>query len=239
MMAGRRRGQLLSFDGIDSSGKATQAGLLAERLRYVGWRVVSFQTPDYATAVGGRLRHALQDPRAWRRLTWREKMRLFADNRREHRRDVKTALSRGAVVVYDRYVPSSLTFMVVEALAPGEVARGRGRIQRAVARLEYEVNEMPHEDASLFLDVPPAVAASLLEQRKALRQDRDEYTDHLRVQERLYNEYDMLHSQGDDHYLRIPCMSGVELLPPVAISELVWEALGVKFPALIHGHGAR
>lgn len=226
-------GLLVSFDGTDSSGKETQVNGLAKRLRYQGHPVQVFRSPDYALPTGKKIKALFQNKSgAWHALAWRDKMKLFAQNRQEHRVEVLAALKQGDIVLYDRYVSSSLTFITVEALRPQEVELKRATIQQAVADLEYQKHKMPRADASVFLDVPPSISVPLLERRKRVLKDDDEYTDHIEIQERLYNEYDVLCAEQPEHYLRIKCVMGDQLLGIAEITELVWQALIIKFPRL-------
>lgn len=228
------RGLLIGFDGVDCSGKQTQAKHLAQRLRYMGYVVKEFQTPDYSTPSGQQLKLRLQGKLGdWANTSWTEKMRYFAENRAEHREEVLHALKHGEMVIYDRYVPSSLAFIAIEALGAQADELFRQDVYRAVKREEYEKNNMPEEDVSIFLDVPPRISAALLEKRKQLRQDADEYTDHLGVQERLYNEYDLMMNDAPGRFLRIKCVEGTQLLPIDAVSELIWDGLVEKFPFLL------
>jgi len=229
----KKKGLLIAFDGVDSCGKETQAHHLAERLRYQGRVVYEFTTPDYETKTGKELKLRLQGKLGdWDNTPWEQKMKLFADNRLDHKDEVVAALKNGEVVIYDRYVPSSQTFITVEGAVAGEVEREREKIQRAVAVQEYEVNGMPREDISVFLDVPPEVAGSLLEKRKEKLADDDEYTDHISVQKRLYNEYDLLTKADTKRFLRVQCVTGTSLLGIEATSELVWEGLTARIPSL-------
>ena len=232
-----RAGTLISFDGVDSSGKETQAKLLAQRLRYQGYQVHEFTTPDYTKPSGQELKARLQGKLGiWDKTPWQQKMKLFSDNRAEHKTEVIEALARGDIVIYDRYVVSSLTFITVEALKPQEGGAKRQAIQSAVAQQEYEIMQMPHEDISIFLDVPPKVTTSLLEKRKEKLADQDEYTDHVSVQQRLYNEYDLLIKQQPERFIRVGCVLGNTLLSIEAISELVWEQLKLELPQLTRSH---
>lgn len=225
-------GFLISFDGTDSSGKATQAWLLARRLQTRGRRVHQFATPDYQTKSGQVLAERLQNKVGnWSQTPWPEKLKLFSANRAEHKTEVINALARGDIVVYDRYVPSSLGFITIEALPENNLLK-RADIHDAIRKVEYEENNMPPEDVSVFLDVPPQISLALLERRKEKLSDADEYTDHIQVQERLYNEYDLLCRDNPTHYLRIKCVIGNKLLDVNDIAELVWTSLLEKFPQL-------
>lgn len=227
------RGLLLAFDGLDSSGKATQVRQLIARLELTHHRVHHFQTPDYTTPSGQELQLRLQGKMGdWHATPWEEKMRYFAANRAEHKEEVVAALNAGDVVVYDRYVPSSFAFMTIEALSPQETELYRKSVYDAVAKEEYVRRGMPKENVSIFLDVPPPRAVTLLAQRKAAGQHADEYTDHIQVQERLYNEYDVMIHEMPENFLRIACVEGSELLSIEAVSELVWEGLKARFPGL-------
>lgn len=228
------RGLLIAFDGLDSTGKATQTEKLTERLRRHQHTVQQFQSPDYQTPSGRELKARLQNKIGnWATTPWEQKMRLFAANRAEHRAEVIAALSRGEFVVYDRYVASSLAFITVEALHAQETDLYRTQVQAAVTKEEYLRNQMPRENISIFLDVPPTLAINLLEERKELRNDDHEYSDHQHVQERLYNEYDSLCTANPKQYLRIPCVVDQHLLGREEVTELIWEALVQKFPFIV------
>lgn len=226
-------GLLLAFDGIDSSGKHTQVKALIDRLRFIGHSVHHFETPDYTTPSGQSLKWRLQNKDgSWQSLPWEAKMRLFAANRAEHKAEMLSALKRGDIVIYDRYVTSSLAFITVEALPTSDIDLFRHTVQQAVARHEYEEGGMPHEHASIFLDIPPDVSSALLGRRREYRHDDHEYTDHLELQRRLHNEYDVLCTADPERYLRIKCVVGDELLSVRDVAELVWETLRLKFPSL-------
>jgi dTMP kinase len=109
----------ISFEGADGSGKTTQAGLLADWLREHGEEVVATREPG-GTPLGEAIReivlHGL-DMTAWAEAT------LFASARAEHvERVIRPALDRGAWVVCDRYVDSSIVYQgIARGLGPAEV----------------------------------------------------------------------------------------------------------------------
>src|SRR5215469_6048769 len=100
----------VTFEGIDGSGKSTQAELLAERLRAEGRDVVALREPG-GTPLGERIRELLLDGPEM--SGWAEAA-LFAAARAELvERVIRPALERGAVVVCDRYLDSSLVYQGV------------------------------------------------------------------------------------------------------------------------------
>jgi dTMP kinase len=107
--ATRRPGVFLALEGGEGAGKSTQTRLLAIWLRDQGYDVVTTHEPG-ATKIGLRLRALLLDT-AHTGLAPRAEALMYAADRAEHVQDViLPALERGAVVVTDRYVDSSLAY---------------------------------------------------------------------------------------------------------------------------------
>ena len=137
-------GLLIAFEGGEGSGKTTQARLLAIWLREQGFDVVATHEPG-ATKVGMRLRALLLDT-AHTGLSPRAETLMYAADRAEHVDLVITpALERGAVVVTDRFVDSSIAY------------QGRGRNQPVgdVAGLNQWATGGLRPDLTVLLDLPP------------------------------------------------------------------------------------
>jgi len=99
----------VSLEGLDGVGKSTQARRLAERLRAAGHEVVECREPG-GTALGERVRALVLDHGDWD-VTPRAEALLFAASRAQLVADViAPALQRGAWVVCDRYLDSSVAF---------------------------------------------------------------------------------------------------------------------------------
>ena len=97
----------ITFEGVDGSGKTTQAALLAEALRAEGHDVVATREPG-GTEVGERIRELLLG--GDRMAPWAEAS-LFAAARAQLVDEViRPALARGADVISDRYIDSSLAY---------------------------------------------------------------------------------------------------------------------------------
>jgi len=97
----------ITFEGVDGSGKSTQARLCEEYLRSLGREVVATREPG-GTELGERVRElVLNGPQM---TPWAEAA-LFAASRAEHAEEViRPALERGADVVCDRFIDSSLAY---------------------------------------------------------------------------------------------------------------------------------
>ena len=109
----------VTFEGLDGSGKTTQAELLRTHLEAAGREVVATREPG-GTALGERIRELLlagPDISPWAEAV------LFAAARAELvERVIRPALDRGAAVVCDRYLDSSLAYQgVARGLGVGEV----------------------------------------------------------------------------------------------------------------------
>ncbi|SEE82266.1 dTMP kinase [Streptomyces sp. Ag109_O5-10] len=140
-------GFFIALEGGDGAGKSTQAEALAEWIRAKGHEVVLTREPG-ATPVGKRLRSILLDVSS-AGLSHRAEALLYAADRAEHVDTVvRPALGRGAVVISDRYIDSSVAYQGAgRDLSPTEVAR----INRwATAGL------VPH--LTVLLDVEPETA---------------------------------------------------------------------------------
>lgn len=135
----------VSFEGADGSGKSTQAELLRAALAAEGRDVVLTREPG-GTELGEAVRTLVLDGPVMG--AWAEAA-LFAASRAEHVEEViRPALERGADVICDRYVDSSLAYQ--------GIARGLG--VEAVLQLNLAVTGGLLPDATFLLLIDPAVA---------------------------------------------------------------------------------
>jgi dTMP kinase len=137
----------ISFEGLDGCGKTTQAALLAEAAAAAGREVVPVREPG-GTAPGERVRAILLDP-AVEIEPWAEALLYAAARAQLVEEVIRPALERGADVVCDRYVDSSLAYQ--------GIARGLG--VEAVLQLNLAVTGGLLPDVSFLLFLDPGVAA--------------------------------------------------------------------------------
>jgi dTMP kinase len=141
-------GAFIVLEGGDASGKSTQAALLVERLRALGRDVVETFEPG-ATPVGAAIRALLLDGDGPVDPVT-EALLLAADRAQQLADVIRPALGRGADVVSDRYVPSSLAYQGI----------GRGLDVDAVEKLNRWSTGGLDPDLVVVLDVDDEVARS-------------------------------------------------------------------------------
>jgi dTMP kinase len=159
-------GHLIVFEGLDQSGKQTQAELLRDRLKQDGHkcRLVSF--PDYGTSIGEEIARALQGERDYGPDVMQL---LYVANRYERKPDLQRWLEGGLILVCDRYLASSIAYGEAQGLEAGWLTE----IQKF----------LPPPSLTIVLDIAPETAVG----RKAV--DRDRYERDLAMQARVRDSY--------------------------------------------------
>lgn len=148
-------GFFLALEGGDGAGKSTQVEALAEWIRAKGHEVVVTREPG-ATPVGKRLRSILLDVSS-AGLSNRAEALLYAADRAEHVDSVvRPALERGAIVISDRYIDSSVAYQGAgRDLAPTEIARiSRWATSGLVPHLTVLLDVDPETARERFTEAP-------------------------------------------------------------------------------------
>ncbi|MFJ3276489.1 dTMP kinase [Streptomyces sp. NPDC086776] len=148
-------GFFLALEGGDGAGKSTQVEALAEWIRAKGHEVVVTREPG-ATPVGKRLRSILLDVSS-AGLSNRAEALLYAADRAEHVDSlVRPALERGAIVISDRYIDSSVAYQGAgRDLSPTEIARiSRWATSGLVPHLTVLLDVDPETARERFTEAP-------------------------------------------------------------------------------------
>jgi dTMP kinase len=162
-------GLLIAFEGGEGSGKTTQARLISIWLRELGYDVETTREPG-ATKVGMRLRALLLDT-AHTGMSPRAEALMYAADRAEHVASViGPALARGAIVITDRYVDSSLAYQ----------GAGRNLPVEDIARFNWWATGGRVPDLTILLDMDP-VAGLRRRERSADRLEAEPAEFHQRV----------------------------------------------------------
>src|SRR5436190_333871 len=159
-------GALIAFEGLDQSGKQTQAERLRDWLKAQGRkaRLVSF--PDYGTSIGEEIARARQGERDYGPDVMQL---LYIANRYERKPDLLRWLEGGLILVSDRYMASSVAYGEAQGLDPAWLID----MQRF----------LPQPALTIMLDIAPETAV----QRKSV--DRDRYERDLAMQSRVRESY--------------------------------------------------
>jgi dTMP kinase len=185
----------IALEGGEGAGKSTQAKLLGDWLRSAGHHVVVTHEPG-ATVVGRQLRGLLLD-RATGSLSARSEALLYAADRAEHVSTVIVpALERGAIVVTDRYVDSSIAYQ----------GAGRELPIEDVARLSRWATGGLRPDLTVVLDLPPEIGLGRAGHSGLDRLESETFEFHERVRKR----YLELAAADPRHYVVINAVASPE-----------------------------
>jgi dTMP kinase len=170
--ANGRTGHLIAFEGLDQSGKQTQAERLLDAFRKSGRKAAFLTFPEYTTDIGKEIGRALKGERDYRPDTLQL---LYIANRFEFRPQIEAWLAAGTMVVCDRYLASSIAY----GDAQGVDVKWLTDIQRL----------LPQPSLTLFMDMSPSVS---LTRKQA---DRDKFERDLPLLGRVRESY-VRQSQG-------------------------------------------
>jgi dTMP kinase len=160
------RGLLIAFEGLDQSGKQTQAERLKAVVEARGRQAVLLDFPSYETHIGQEIGAALQGQRDYAADTMQL---LYVANRYEKKPGIEQWLASGAVVICDRYLASSIAY--------GEAQGLDGAWLRDIQKF------LPAPDLTILLDIAPETAAG----RKTA--NRDKYERDLALLSRVRESY--------------------------------------------------
>ena len=187
------RGLLVAFEGLDQSGKQTQAERLRNRLTSLGSRVQLLSFPDYQTVIGTEIGRALRGEREYSADVMQL---LYVANRYEFKGEILRAKESGTIILCDRYLASSIAY----GEAHGLDAAWLTDIQKY----------LPQPDITFLLDIAPEVSAT----RKTT--DRDRYERDLSLLSRVRSSY--LRQAEADGWVRLDAAR-----PPDVIANDVYR----------------
>ena len=172
-------GHLIAFEGLDQSGKQTQAERLLEAFRAAGHNAEFLTFPAYETAIGTEIDDALHGKREYQPDTLQL---LYIANRFEFRPKIEAWLRAGTMVVCDRYLASSIAYGQAQGVDPTWLAD----IQK----------HLPQPSLTLLLDMPPDVS---LKRKKA---DRDKFERDMPLLGRVRESY-LQQARASSNWVRV------------------------------------
>jgi dTMP kinase len=157
---------LIAIEGLDQSGKETQARHLRARIEQEGHKVYAVSFPDYETPVGQEIRKALGGEREFGPDVMQL---LYIANRFEYKPRIERFLDAGGIVICDRYRSSSVAYGEAQGIDP--------------AWLEEIQHPLPAPALTILLDIAPETAV------KRKQSGRDRYERDLALLGRVRNSY--------------------------------------------------
>lgn len=204
MPARAHSGFFVTFEGGDGSGKSTQQRLLADALAARGHDVVATREPG-GTPAAEAMRHVVLSPE-FAGLDARTEALLYAGARAEHvAHVVRPALARGAVVVCDRYLDSSVAYQgYARELGPDRIRD-----------LNLWVTDDLLPDLSVLLDVDPRRGLARFAQRDRLEAEPVEFHDRARA------GFLAIARQHADRYLVLDADQPVDVLATAILDRVL------------------
>lgn len=231
----KQKGKFIVIDGIDGSGKATQVGLLKEKLVKLGVKVKTIDFPRYADNFFGKLigeylsgmygDFIQVDPRL--------ASVLYAADRFEASGVIRKWLDEGYTVIADRYVSAN------QIHQGGKINNRKMReaFLKWLDAMEHGVFKIPRPDKVIYLDVPFEVSKEWLQQKVAQRKKgylkgrKDVAEDNL-IHLKDSRDSALALEKSNKNWTRIECCDGMVCMLPDQVHEQVFEVVKkiIKIP---------
>ena len=216
-------GRLIAIEGIDGSGKGTQAQRLAQSLEARGQSVRLLSFPRYEqTSFGRRIGHFLNG--RYGQLDQVDPLLvslLYAGDRFESKGVLLDAIAGCDVVVLDRYVPSNIAHQCAK-----RTGDARDDLRAWIERLEYEIYGLPQPDLVVLLDLPVGAAQELIAKKQ--RRSYTEKAADLQEADAVYlgavREVYLELAESEENWRRVGVMGGGGVR---SVEEIAGEVLGV------------
>ncbi|OGD88508.1 dTMP kinase [Candidatus Curtissbacteria bacterium RIFCSPLOWO2_02_FULL_40_11] len=211
-----RKGRLIVFEGIDGSGKATQAKLLYKffQKRKVPTALISF--PNYKSTWGKVITKYLKgefgsatevDPYL--------ASILYAGDRLLASKKISKWLNGGKYVVCDRYTASNIAHQAAK------IKSGKQKFIDWVENFEYVQNKIPKENLVIYFSVPVNVSQKLMKGRKLDIHEKNEM--YLSTVAKVFESL----AKSSKHWKTIKCFEKGKLLGKETIHEKVLQILNL------------
>ncbi|MDO8503491.1 MAG: dTMP kinase [bacterium] len=192
------KGKLIVFEGIDGSGKATQAKLLLASLKRKGYKTEYIDFPRYHDSFHGKVvaRYLKGEFGRLEEINPYLSALPYALDRLMAKDEIKRFLAQGKIVVANRYVSSNMAYQAARLKKSQREA-----FQRWLSEMEYKVHALPEENLVIFLNVPSEIGQKLIDKRG----ERDLYEKSLPYLKKVEKIYLAL-ARGKN-WAKIECVS--------------------------------
>ncbi len=219
-----KNGKLIVIEGIDGSGKGTQARLLTRRLGREGFKTATISFPQYGKKSAGLIEEYLNgkygdvEPYA--------ASLFYAVDRFDASAKIRELLAEGHIVILDRYVDSNAGHQGAKI----SDARARGRFLKWLYMTEYEILNVPKPDIVLILKIEPKTAQSNVGKKDARQYLKAGKTHDIHEADKTHlekaqNAYLWLAKKHPENHILIECMDAETFMPPEKIHKKIWSAI--------------
>ncbi|MEW6295260.1 MAG: dTMP kinase [Candidatus Diapherotrites archaeon] len=215
------KGRIVVFEGVDASGKATQAKLFFERIKKAGKKAELSSFPRYNEFFGSLVgRYLAGEFGSKEELPPEFCSLLYSLDRYHAKKEIQEKLKKGTILVFDRYFTANYGF---------QPAKFKGKKQREefFQWMKALESRMPQPDLVFFLDVLPQISRKLMkgkDREKAYRKGRkkDIYESDIAYQNKVRAMF--LHlCRKEKNWSRINCVRGNKLKSREEIHSEVWK----------------
>jgi len=203
----KRTGFFISLEGIEGTGKTTQAALLTERLSKIGFDVFLTQEPG-GTVIGSRIREILLLPDHSEMAFVTELLLYNAARAQLLSEKIRPALKDGKIVITDRFSDSTVAYQ----------GYGRGIDLALISSLDAIATSGIKPDITLLFDLD--IETGLRRNRKINKVDRLELED-IAFHQRVLKGFNEI-AKKDPIRVKIIDAS----LPLEKVQEVIWEIVG-------------
>ncbi len=199
-------GLLIVIEGLDASGKRTQAERLVQRLDVEGNDAEYIEFPTYdRTRIGSLIQQYLEGdydvPPEVAAL-------LYAADRYQMADEIRDVRDRGGVIVADRYSQSNYAFQAAAADDGDEMLAWMRDVER----------RLPQPDLVVLLDIPPQTSRELMQEDG---KDQDVHEEDLAFQQDVAEQYEQLAAEND--WVVIDVVEDGELRSKEDIAAEIWD----------------
>ena len=200
-----RNGKLIVIDGTDGSGKSTQIKLLLEYLRKNRFRCKLVDFPRYHSSFHGRVVARYLSGEFGKDVNPYLASLAYAVDRASARDEINEWLSRGYIVIADRYTSASMAYQTAKL-----PKKERRKFLKWLMQMEYGVHKLPKENIVLFLHVPIEVGKKLVEKRGGQKyiggKTKDIHEEKLNYQKEAEKMYLEL-CKKYKHWIKVNCLN--------------------------------
>lgn len=215
------KGKIIVFEGLDSSGKATQTKLLEEKLKAKGVKTKTYSFPRYNKFFGKLIAKYLKGELGEKESLPEEFVSLlYSLDRYEVKEEIEEKLNHGFTLIMDRYFTSNFAYQS----AKFEEEKKRTEFIAWMKKIEAR---MPSPTIVFFLDVPIEFSQKLMDsrmQKEYMKERKDIHEKDLEYQRKVRKAFLELCS-AEKNWFKIACASKGKLKTKEEISELIWKAL--------------